>query len=69
MTEAGIDARWTRDLLVALGDDLGQGVWSVRLQYRPLIRFIWLGAVMMALGALIALMGRRYLDTASAHVR
>jgi len=69
MTEAGIDARWTRDLLVALGDDLGQGAWSVRLQYRPLIRFIWLGAIMMALGGLIALMGRHYSNAATAHVR
>jgi cytochrome c-type biogenesis protein CcmF len=69
MTEAGIDARWTRDLLVALGDDLGQGAWSVRLQYRPLIRFIWLGAIMMALGGLIALMGRHHLNVPTANVR
>ncbi len=38
MTEAGIDAGWNRDLFVALGDPLGNNAWSVRLQYKPLIR-------------------------------
>ena len=60
MTEAGIDAGWRRDLFVALGDDLGEGSWSVRIQYKPLVRFIWLGALIMALGALIAISDRRY---------
>ncbi len=60
MTEAGIDGGWSRDLFVALGDDLGAGAWSVRLQYKPLVRFIWLGCVVMALGGLIAITDRRY---------
>ncbi len=60
MTEAGIDAAWNRDLFVALGDQLGNGAWSVRVQYKPMIRFIWLGAIIMALGGLIAVSDRRY---------
>jgi cytochrome c-type biogenesis protein CcmF len=60
MTEAGIDAGWSRDIFVALGDELGNGAWSVRLQYKPLIRFIWLGAIVMAIGGLIAGTDRRY---------
>jgi cytochrome c-type biogenesis protein CcmF len=32
----------------------------VRIQYKPLIRFIWLGALVMALGGLIAISDRRY---------
>jgi cytochrome c-type biogenesis protein CcmF len=60
MTEAGIDASWHRDLFVALGEPLGNGVWSVRIQYKPMIRFIWLGAFVMALGGLIATSDRRY---------
>ena len=60
MTEAGIDAGWNRDLFVALGDQLGNASWSVRVQYKPLIRFIWLGALVMALGGLIAASDRRY---------
>jgi cytochrome c-type biogenesis protein CcmF len=60
MTEAGIDAHWRRDLFVALGDDLGNGVWSLRIQYKPLVRFIWLGAVIMAIGGCIGILDRRY---------
>ena len=60
MTEAGIDAGWNRDLFVALGDQLGNASWSVRVQYKPLIRFIWLGALVMAIGGLVAASDRRY---------
>ena len=64
MTEAGIDAGWNRDLFIALGDQLGNDTWSVRVQYKPMIRFIWLGAFIMALGGLIAISDRRYRSTA-----
>ncbi len=39
MTEAGIDAGFTRDLFVALGEPLEQGAWAVRVSHqtvRPL---------------------------------
>jgi cytochrome c-type biogenesis protein CcmF len=60
LTEAGIEVGAARDLFVALGDDLGQGRWSLRLQYKPLIRYIWLGAILIALGGGIAAFDRRY---------
>jgi cytochrome c-type biogenesis protein CcmF len=60
MTEAGIEVDWNRDLFVAMGEDLGQGAWSLRLQYKPMVRFIWLGALVMALGGLVAVTDRRY---------
>jgi cytochrome c-type biogenesis protein CcmF len=60
MTEAGIFASWNKDLFIALGDQLGNDTWSVRIQYKPMIRFIWLGAFIMALGGLIAVSDRRY---------
>jgi len=60
MTEAAIDVGFTRDLYVALGDDLGDGSWTVRLYYKPLIRWIWLGPAFMALGGLLAASDRRY---------
>jgi cytochrome c-type biogenesis protein CcmF len=60
MTEAGIHARLNRDLFVALGEDLGAGKWSMRVQYKPLIRYIWLGALLMALGGLVSMTDRRY---------
>ncbi len=60
MTEAGIEVGAGRDLFAALGEDLGQGRWSLRLQYKPLIRYIWLGALLIALGGGIAGLDRRY---------
>ncbi len=60
MTEAAIDDGWSRDIFVALGEDLGLEAWSVRLQYKPMIRFIWFGCVVMAFGGFIAICDPRY---------
>ena len=60
MTEASIDAAWNRDLFVALGESLGEGAWSVRIQYKPLISFIWGGCLIMALAGLLAISDPRY---------
>ena len=60
MTEASIDASLARDVFVALGEPLGDGAWAVRVQHKPLIRLIWLGPIIMALGGLIAVSDRRY---------
>jgi cytochrome c-type biogenesis protein CcmF len=65
MTEAGIHPTWNKDLFVALGDQLGDGAWSVRIQYKPMIRFIWLGAFIMALGGLVSVTDRRHRKSAS----
>ncbi|MDH5766627.1 MAG: c-type cytochrome biogenesis protein CcmF, partial [Gammaproteobacteria bacterium] len=61
MTEAGIDAGLFRDLYVSLGEPLDdQGAWSVRLYYKPFVRWIWLGALFMGFGGLLAATDRRY---------
>ncbi len=60
MTEAGIDAGFTRDLFVALGEPLGGDAWSFRLYHKPFVRWIWLGAVLMGLGGLMAALDKRY---------
>ncbi len=60
MTEAAIDGALHRDLFVALGDPLGGDSWSVRVQVKPLVRLIWLGALVMAFGGLLAATDPRY---------
>ncbi len=61
MTEAGIDAGIFRDLFVALGEPLGEnGAWSLRVQFKPFVRWIWLGAILMGLGGLLASFDKRY---------
>ena len=59
-TEAAIHPGLFRDLYVALGNPLGDGSWSVRIQYKPLVRFIWLGGLLMMLGGILAASDRRY---------
>jgi cytochrome c-type biogenesis protein CcmF len=60
MTEADIHGDMGRDLFAALGEDLGDSAWSLRLQFKPMIRFIWLGALVMAIGGVVAATDRRY---------
>jgi cytochrome c-type biogenesis protein CcmF len=57
---AAIDPGAFRDLYVGLGNSLGNDAWSVRFQYKPLVRFIWFGGLVMMLGGLLAVSDRRY---------
>ncbi|MDB6164580.1 MAG: ccmF [Xanthomonadaceae bacterium] len=60
MTEAAIAPGITRDLYVALGEPLGGGSWALRVHVKPFVRWIWLGAVLMALGGFVAATDRRF---------
>ncbi len=60
LAEAALGVSWTRDLLVTMGEEVGNGAWSVRVQVRPLMRFVWLGAALMAFGGLLSTVDRRY---------
>lgn len=61
MTEAAIDPGFTRDLFVALGEQVGtDGAWAIRIYYKPFIRWIWLGAILMSIGGLLAGTDKRY---------
>jgi len=60
MTEASIEVGLMRDLYSALGEPLGGDAWSMRLYYKPMIRWIWLGCVFMAFGGVLAVSDRRY---------
>ncbi len=62
MTEADIDAGFTRDLYVALGESLDNTgkVWSVRIYVKSFMRWVWLGALFMGFGGFIAMFDKRY---------
>ena len=60
MTEAAIDPGFTRDLYVALGEPLENGAWAVRMQYKPYVRWLWLGGLLMTAGGLLAATDPRY---------
>ena len=52
----GVDA----DLYLALGEPDGKGGWTLRAYHKPLISWIWGGALVMALGGLVSLSDRRW---------
>ncbi len=58
-TEAGIHAAWRGDLYVVLGDSQKGGGYTVRVFFNPLVRFIWIGALIMFLGGGVSLSDRR----------
>ena len=63
MTEAGIDAGFTRDLFAALGEPLANNAWSFRIYHKPFVRWIWLGGVLMGIGGMLAAFDKRYRRT------
>jgi cytochrome c-type biogenesis protein CcmF len=64
-SETAIKMHHGSNVLLALGESLGAGRWSLRIQIRPLVSLIWLAAFIMAVGGALAATDRRY-RTASA---
>lgn len=60
MTESAIDVTPFRDIYVALGEPLANDSWSVRLYYKPFVRWIWAGGFLILAGGFFALSDRRY---------
>lgn len=60
MTEAAIDAGFFRDIYVSLGSQLDNTSWSLRVHYKPFVRWVWLGPIFMALGGCLAIFDKRY---------
>ncbi|AHL76161.1 cytochrome C biogenesis protein CcmF [Stutzerimonas stutzeri] len=69
MTEAGIDAGFTRDIYVALGEPLDNGAWAVRVHIKPFVRWIWMGALLMSLGGVLSVSDKRYRVKVRSRVR
>ena len=54
LTEAAIKPTLLQDYYVTLGDQVGDGKWSFKLQIKPFIRWIWFGAILIALGTFVS---------------
>ena len=65
-TEAAIVNGFFRDIYLVIGDEQAGGGWAVRSYVKPFANWIWLGAIMMALGGLVSLSDRRYRVAAGA---
>lgn len=60
MTEADIDAGLFRDVFIAIGERISDDAWAIRMQYKPLVRWLWLGSLVMAIGGFLAIADKRY---------
>jgi cytochrome c-type biogenesis protein CcmF len=60
MTEAAVDSGFARDLYVSLGEAGQGGAWTVRLQRKPFMGWVWAGALLIACGGALAASDRRY---------
>ncbi len=59
-TEAAIHPTLTSDLYAVIGDPDGSGGWAARLYHKPLVNWIWLGAILVAAGGIVSLTDRRH---------
>ena len=59
MTDADILMTWTKDIYISLGEPIGAHAWAVRVYEKPLIRWIWLGGVLMFIAGILALIAYR----------
>lgn len=60
MTKVDIHPSLFRDLYIALGEPLDDEYWSVRLYYKPFVRWIWFGGMIMMLGGLLSIVQRKW---------
>lgn len=55
MSKVAIHPGVFRDLYIALGEPLDHHYWSLRLYYKPFIRWIWLGGFLMMIGGFFSI--------------
>jgi cytochrome c-type biogenesis protein CcmF len=60
MTEASIDSAIFRDLYIALGEPLQGDAWAIRIYIKPFVMWIWVGALFIAMGAVLASLDGRF---------
>jgi cytochrome c-type biogenesis protein CcmF len=68
-SETAIRTNLLSDLYVALGDGDKSGNWTLRAYWKPLVPWIWIGAVIMAFGGVVSLSDRRWRVGAAVRAR
>jgi cytochrome c-type biogenesis protein CcmF len=55
LSKPGVLFNGWRDLYLALGNSLPDGGWAIRIYYKPFVRWIWFGGLMLLVGGLLPL--------------
>ncbi|MGF1714433.1 heme lyase NrfEFG subunit NrfE [Photobacterium chitinilyticum] len=58
MSEPGIKWYWKGDIYITLAEKLNRTDYAVRIQYKPYVRWLWIGSIMMMLGGALAVFAR-----------
>jgi cytochrome c-type biogenesis protein CcmF len=61
-TESALATRWNGQLYAVIGEEADNGRWQVRLWWKPFVPWIWFGGMLVALGGVLALIGRLAAD-------
>lgn len=67
--ESALLTRWNGQLYAVIGNQAEDGRWQLRLWWKPFVTFIWYGGIMIALGGLLALIGRVSVDLRRRHAQ
>ncbi|WP_341712901.1 heme lyase CcmF/NrfE family subunit [Erythrobacter sp.] len=67
-TESALITRWNGQLYAVVGDQAPDGRWQLRLWWKPFVTLIWFGGLLVALGGVLALIGRVLGDLKRRHV-
>lgn len=64
LPKAAIDANAFRDIYITLSESVGEHAWGLRFSFKPFVRWIWTGGILMALGGMVSAV-RRWKNTRS----
>lgn len=53
-SETAIHSEWGKDIYAVMGDSSDGETWVVNIQYKPMIRWLWVGVLMMCCAGFIA---------------
>ena len=68
-TESALLTRWDGQLYAVIGGQAQDSRWQLRLWWKPFVTFIWYGGLLIALGGVLAIIGRLASDLKRRHIR
>ncbi|MBE5073397.1 heme lyase CcmF/NrfE family subunit [Erythrobacteraceae bacterium E2-1 Yellow Sea] len=68
-TESALLTRWDGQLYAVIGGQAQDGRWQLRLWWKPFVTLIWYGGLLIALGGVLAIIGRLASDLKRRHIR
>ncbi|MDT8279030.1 MAG: heme lyase CcmF/NrfE family subunit [Erythrobacter sp.] len=61
-SESALLTRWDGQLYAVIGNQAADGRWQIRMWWKPFVTFIWYGGLLIALGGVLAIIGRVRVD-------